>query len=71
MMKKKMPTDYTDYTDFFRVFRRSFSCHLIMMPRPHPETKENQHQRFAQHIGPPCHGVAQHIGSYYPRRGVK
>jgi hypothetical protein len=28
-----------------------------MMPRPHPGTNENQHQRFAQHIGPPCHGV--------------
>jgi hypothetical protein len=50
MMKKKMPTDYTDYTDFFRVFRGSFSCHLIMMPRLHPETNENQHKRTAQHI---------------------
>ena len=28
-----------------------------MMPRLHPETKENQHKRFAQHIGPPCHGA--------------
>jgi hypothetical protein len=29
----------------------------LMMPRPHPETNENQHKRFAQHIGPPCHGA--------------
>ncbi len=24
-----------------------------MMPRPHPETNENRHHRFAQHIGAP------------------
>ncbi len=30
---------------------------LIMMPRPHPETDENQHQRVAQHIGSPRRGV--------------
>jgi hypothetical protein len=30
---------------------------LIMMQRPHPETNENKHKRFAQHIGPPCHGT--------------
>jgi glycosyltransferase involved in cell wall biosynthesis len=30
---------------------------LIMMPRPHPETNENQHKRFAQHIGSPYHGA--------------
>jgi outer membrane protein assembly factor BamB len=30
---------------------------LIMMPRPHPETNENQHQRFAQHIGSPRRGA--------------
>jgi phosphate transport system ATP-binding protein len=29
----------------------------IMMPRPHPETNENQHKRFAQHIGSPRRGV--------------
>jgi hypothetical protein len=34
----------------------------LMMPRPHPETKENQHKRFAQHIGPPCHGVSLQAG---------
>jgi hypothetical protein len=28
-----------------------------MMPRPHPETNENQHKRFAQHIGSPRRGV--------------
>ncbi len=32
----------------------------VMMPRLQPETNENQHHRFAQHIG-----------SYYPRRGEK
>jgi hypothetical protein len=30
---------------------------LTMMPRPHPETNENQHQRFAQHIGSPRRGA--------------
>jgi amino acid adenylation domain-containing protein len=30
---------------------------LIMMPRPHPETNENQHKRFAQYIGPPRRGA--------------
>jgi hypothetical protein len=30
---------------------------LIMMPRPHPKTKENQHKRFAQHIGSPRRGA--------------
>jgi hypothetical protein len=30
---------------------------LIMMPRPHPETDENQHKRFAQHIGFPRRGA--------------
>jgi hypothetical protein len=30
---------------------------LIMMPRPHPETNENQHQRIAQHIGSPRRGA--------------
>ena len=30
---------------------------LTMMPRPHPETNENQHKRFAQHIDSPRRGV--------------
>jgi methylmalonyl-CoA mutase len=30
---------------------------LITMPRPHPETNENQHKRFAQHIGSPRRGA--------------
>ena len=30
---------------------------LIVMPRPHPETNENQHQRFAQHMGSPRRGA--------------
>jgi len=30
---------------------------LIMIPRPHPETNENQHKRFAQHIGSPRRGA--------------
>jgi len=30
---------------------------LIMMPRPYTETNENQHQRFAQHIGSPRRGA--------------
>jgi hypothetical protein len=30
---------------------------LITMSRPHPETKENQHKRFAQHIGSPRRGA--------------
>jgi hypothetical protein len=30
---------------------------LIMMPRHHPETNENLHKRFAQHIGSPRRGV--------------
>ena len=28
-----------------------------MIPRPHPETNENQHQRVAQHIGSPRRGA--------------
>jgi hypothetical protein len=63
--EKKMTTDYTDYTDFFCFFSVSsvssvaklISKQFIMMPRPHPETNENQHKRTAQHIGSPCHGV--------------
>jgi hypothetical protein len=30
---------------------------LITVPRPHPETNENQHRRFAQHIGSPRRGA--------------
>jgi DNA-binding response OmpR family regulator len=30
---------------------------LTTMPRPHPETNENQHKRFAQHIGSPRRGA--------------
>ena len=30
---------------------------LVMMPRLHPETNENQHKRFAQHIGSPRRGA--------------
>ncbi|MGD2086100.1 MAG: hypothetical protein PVH61_07955 [Candidatus Aminicenantes bacterium] len=30
---------------------------LIMMPHPHPETNERQHQRVAQHIGTPRRGA--------------
>ena len=30
---------------------------LTMMPRLHPETNENQHKRFAQHIGSPRRGA--------------
>jgi amino acid adenylation domain-containing protein len=30
---------------------------LIMMPRPHPGTNENQNQRVAQHIGSPRRGA--------------
>jgi molybdopterin-containing oxidoreductase family iron-sulfur binding subunit len=32
---------------------------LNMMPRPHPETNEDQHQRVAQHIGSPRRGVTR------------
>jgi len=30
---------------------------LIMAPRQQPQTNENQHKRFAQHIGPPRRGA--------------
>jgi hypothetical protein len=30
---------------------------LIMMPRLHPETNEDQHKRFAQQIGSPRRGA--------------
>jgi amino acid adenylation domain-containing protein/thioester reductase-like protein len=30
---------------------------LIMVPRPHTESNENQHKRFAQHIGSPRRGA--------------
>ena len=36
--------------------KRSYES-LIMIPRLHPETNENQHKRFAQHIGSPRRGV--------------
>jgi hypothetical protein len=62
-MKKKKP-QITQisliFLLFFRVFcvfRGLFSKQLPMMPRPHPETNENQHKRFAQHIGSPRRGV--------------
>jgi hypothetical protein len=28
-----------------------------VLTRLYPETNENRHNRTAQHIGPPCHGV--------------
>ena len=40
-----------------KIGKRSYES-LDMMSRPYPETNENQHKRFAQHIG-----------FYYPRRG--
>ena len=36
-----------------------------MMPRLHPETKENQHKRFAQHMGSPRRGEKM------PGRGIE
>jgi hypothetical protein len=36
--------------------KRSYES-LVMMPRHHPETNENQHTRFAQHIGSPRRGA--------------
>jgi hypothetical protein len=40
--------------------------HFHMMPRPHPETNENQHHRFAQHIGSPRRGVSlQHKKHFF------
>jgi hypothetical protein len=36
--------------------KRSYES-LIMMSRPHPETNENQHHRFVQHIGSPRRGA--------------
>jgi len=30
---------------------------LRIISRPNPETNENQHKRFAQHIGPPRRGA--------------
>ncbi|MGD2086630.1 MAG: hypothetical protein PVH61_10635 [Candidatus Aminicenantes bacterium] len=38
-------------------WRAQLETPLIMMPRPQPETNENQHQRFAQHIGSPRRGA--------------
>ena len=35
----------------------------VMMPRLQPETNENQHHRFAQHIGPPRRGVKKKFKS--------
>jgi len=42
-----------------REFIRLYLCvsqQMVMMPRHHPETNENQHKRFAQHIGSPRRG---------------
>ena len=36
--------------------KRSYESR-IMMPRLNPETNENQHKRFAQHIGSPRRGA--------------
>jgi hypothetical protein len=36
---------------------RAISYQLIMVPRPHQETNESQHHRFAQHIGSPRRGA--------------
>ena len=38
-------------------WRAQLGTPLSMMPRPQPETNENQHQRFAQHIGSPRRGA--------------
>jgi hypothetical protein len=59
-MKKGKPQITQITLIFFRVFRvirGSISQQLAMMPRPHPETNENQYQRFAQHIGSPRRGA--------------
>ena len=48
--------------------KRSYESR-IMMPRLNPETNENQHKRFAQHIGSPRRGAPgcrrQSIWSYF------
>jgi hypothetical protein len=36
---------------------RAISNQSIMVSRPHPETNENRHKRFAQHIGTPRRGA--------------
>jgi hypothetical protein len=49
--------------------KRSYES-LIMMPRLHPETNENQHKRFAQHIGSPRRGAPgrrRHLKKIYPQ----
>jgi hypothetical protein len=38
-----------------------------MMPRPHPETKENQHKRFARHIG----SIAEGFSCYFTSKNRK
>jgi len=59
-MKKKKPqiTQITlIFLFFFRMFRGSFSSQFQMVSRLHSETNENQHKRFAQHIGSPRRGA--------------
>lgn len=34
------------------------------MPRPHPETNKNQHQRFARHIGSPRRGASMNCSKW-------
>jgi hypothetical protein len=56
VMKKKNEYVKIEYRKKVRRRRGFFSQQSIMMPRPHPETNENQHHRFAQHIGPHAMG---------------
>jgi hypothetical protein len=67
MMKKKKP-QITQITLIFLFFLRVPSCNFVANflviftaachdAAPHPETNENQHHRFAQHIGSPRRGV--------------
>jgi hypothetical protein len=41
-----------------------------MVPRPYPETNENQYHRIAQHRGSPRRGVANYIRQVYNKEEI-
>ncbi len=59
--EKKRNILATEDTENTEALIKTNTNELHSISRPHPETNENQHQRFAQHIGSPRRGVSTYL----------
>jgi len=59
--EKKRNILATEDTENTEALIKTNTNDLRSISRPHPETNENQHQRFAQHIGSPRRGVSTYL----------